>query len=111
MFRKAYFSLILLAVCGMAVLGQTAATSGTVAMEGTNAPVAGAMVEAYRTDVKQSPLSTKTNKKGEFAFAGLILGAEYAIAVSGPGIAPTVYSGVKPGQERLVIKVTAGDGH
>jgi tetratricopeptide (TPR) repeat protein len=114
MFRKVYFSFLLLAclslISGGTVLGQTATTSGTAEMEGTKAPVAGAVVEAYRTDVKLAPLSTKTNKKGEFTFAGLILGAEYAFAISGPGINPTVYSGVKAGQERIVITVSPGDG-
>lgn len=115
MFRKAYFSFILLTCASLAgsltAFGQVATTSGTVEIEGTHAPAAGALVEAYRTDVKLAPLSTKTNKKGEFTFAGLILGAEYAIAVSGPGIAPTVYSNVKAGQERLVITTATGDGH
>jgi len=114
MFRKVYFSCVLLVAvvaCSVVTFGQLATTSGIVEMDGSHAPVVGAVVEAYRMDVKQSPLSTKTSKKGDFAFAGLILGAEYAIAVSGPGIAPTVYSNVKAGQERLVIKVTGGDGH
>ncbi len=116
MFRKAFISLILVlsavVVCGQAVFAQgtTATTFGTVEMQGTHAPVAGATVEAYRTDLKQAPYSAKTNKKGEFTFAGLMLGAEYALAVSGPGLSPTVYPGVKAGQERLVITVTAGDG-
>ena len=114
MFRKGYFSVLLLACTallgGLSAFGQTAPTNGTIQMEGTKAPVAAAVVEAYRTDVKQAPLSTKTNKKGEFVFAALFLGTEYAIAVSGPGINPTVYSGVKAGQERLVISVSAGDG-
>jgi tetratricopeptide (TPR) repeat protein len=115
MFRKVYFSFLLLAclslISGGHAFGQnTASTSGTVEMEGTKAPVAGAVVEAYRTDVKLAPLSAKTNKKGEFTFAGLILGAEYAFAISGPGINPTVYSGVKAGQERIVIIVAPGDG-
>jgi tetratricopeptide (TPR) repeat protein len=115
MFRKGYFSFLLLTCTallgGLSAVGQTATTNGTVLMEGTKAPVVGAVVEAYRTDLKQTPLATKTNKKGEFAFAALFLGPEYAIAVSGPGINPTVYSGVKAGQERLVITVSAGDGH
>jgi tetratricopeptide (TPR) repeat protein len=116
MFRKAYYSFVLLAcaviICGTTVFGQTTgATSGTVEMDGTKAPVAGALVEAYRTDVKLAPLTTKTSKSGDFTFAGLLLGAEYALAVSGPGIAPAVYAGVKAGQDRIIISVSAGDGH
>ena len=57
-----------------------------------------------------SPLTSKTSKKGDFTFAGLILGAEYALAVSGPGISPTVFSGIKAGQEHVVISVSPGDG-
>src|SRR2546423_2942466 len=102
MFRKAYFYFVLLVVvvisCGIAAFGQTATTSGVVEMEGTHAPVAGATVEAYRTDVKLAPLSAKTSKKGDFTFPGLILGADYAFAVSGPGISPTVFPGAHAGQ-------------
>ena len=115
MFQRRHFSILLLAgivlAGGLSIFAQTSPTNGTIVMEGTKAPVAGAVVEAYRMDLKQSPLSTKTNQKGEFAFAALFLGTEYAFAVSGPGVNPTVYSGVKAGQERLVISVSPGDGH
>jgi tetratricopeptide (TPR) repeat protein len=115
MFRKAYFPFILLVaiavVSGRAAMAQTTAPiSGTVEMEGTHAAVAGVTVEAFRTDVKLAPFATKTSKKGEFTFAGLLLGAEYALGVSGPGISPTVYPGVKAGQEHIVVSVSAGDG-
>jgi tetratricopeptide (TPR) repeat protein len=114
MFRKTLFLITVFACAlsfgSMAAFAQYAPVSGSVEMAGTKAPVAGAQVEIYRTDVKQSFPATKTNKKGEFTFAGVPLGAEYAIAVSGPGIAPMVYSGVRSGQEHIVISVGAGDG-
>jgi len=96
----------------LAAFGQYAPTSGKVVMQkadGTKEPVAGALVEVYRTDVKGGSPPSKTNKKGDFSFAGLMLGGEYTFAVSAPNAAPVLYP-VKPGQENIVIVMAPGDG-
>lgn len=118
MFTKRYpIVLLVLVLClagGAVVFAQTAPTRGEVKLrkaDGTEVPVADAVVDAYRTDItKGSMPSAKTNKRGEFTFAGFTLGHIYALAVSGPGIGPRVRPNVKAGQENLVIIVNEGDG-
>ena len=116
MFRKSLFTLVIcigmVLSVQLAAFGQYAPTSGKVVMQkadGTKEPVAGALVEVYRTDVKGGSPPSKTNKKGDFSFAGLMLGGEYTFAVSAPNAAPVLYP-VKPGQENIVIVMAPGDG-
>jgi len=119
MFRRSYFSFVfgglavLLAV-NIASFSQTGApVSGRVEMQkadGTHEPVAGALIEAYRTDVKGSLPSSKTNKKGEFNFVSFPFGAEFGLIVSCATCAPIAFPNVKAGAERLVITVSPGDG-
>ncbi|MGI8882772.1 MAG: hypothetical protein ACR2IA_00825, partial [Pyrinomonadaceae bacterium] len=78
MFRKNYYTFLLATALfltsGLAVLAQTSPVRGRVELvkaDGTKEPVAGAMVEPFRTDAKGKAPSAKTNKKGEFSFAGL----------------------------------------
>jgi len=79
--------------------------------DGTETPVAGALVESYRTDLgKGAGPSATTNKKGEFSFVGFQLGSTYALAVSGPGINPVVEPKVKAGMDNVTIIVSEGDG-
>lgn len=117
MFRKSLMSLVFavatLAVTGSTVFAQNAPVSGTVEMtkaDGTRVPVEGALVEAFRTDIKASSPPAKTGKKGEFSFAGLTLGQTFILSVSAPGAQPTYLPGVKAGQERLLIVLNPGDG-
>ena len=117
MFRK---SLISLFVASFAIIAgvssafaQNAPVTGTVELakaDGTRGPVEGALVEVFRTDIKSSSPPAKTNKRGEFSFAGLQLGATYILSVSGPGGTPTFITGVKAGQEKLLITMQPGDG-
>src|SRR6187549_2719092 len=116
MFRKLLFTFVIcigmVLSVQLAAFGQYAPTSGKVVMQkadGTKEPVAGALVEVYRTDVKGGSPPSKTNKKGDFSFAGLMLGGEYTFAVSAPNAAPVLYP-VKPGQENIVIVMAPGDG-
>src|SRR4051794_30101998 len=103
MFRRSYltflFALAATLVAAGATFGQNAPVSGTVELNtnGTKTPVAGALVEVYRIDIKTTLPAAKTGKKGDFAFAGLPLGGTYALAVSAPGCAPAVFPGVKAG--------------
>jgi tetratricopeptide (TPR) repeat protein len=73
-------------------------------------PVAGALVEVYRMDIKASLPAAKTNKRGDFAFAGLPLGASFVISVSAPGASPSVIRNVKAGMEKLAVTLYEGDG-
>ena len=119
MFTSKYFSLILataLFVCGAAAaFSQTAAVRGVVKVhkaDGTEVPVAGALVEPYRTDISKGSLPpAKTNKRGEFSFVGFMLGQTYALAVSGEGIAAVVQPNIKAGREDVLIVTSEGNGH
>ncbi len=118
MFRKNYFTFLLaiaLFLVGGAttMFAQTAPVRGQVVMkkaDGTTEPVAGAVVEVYRTDVKAKLPSSKTDKKGYFNFAGLPLGANFAFSISAEKIKPEIIPNIKAGRDNLVINVVEGDG-
>lgn len=117
MFRKSFISLVfvaaLIVAAQISILGQNAPVNGTVELEkpdGTREPVANALIEVFRTDIKTGFPSAKTGKKGEFAYAGLPLGGKFAFSVSAPGCAPTILPEVKAGQEKLLITMKPGDG-
>lgn len=117
MFRKNYFIFLLATVLfttsGLAVFAQTAPVAGKVVLkkaDGTTEPVAGALVEVFRTDIKGTLPSDKTNKKGEFAFAGLPLGATFVLSISAPNAKPGYYPNVKAGNDKLLITIVEGDG-
>jgi hypothetical protein len=104
MFRKDYFKLILalalIVIGGSVIFAQTAPVSGKVELQkadGTKVPVQGALVEVYRVDIKSTMPSDKTDKKGNFSFAGLPLGATFVLSVSAPGAKPGYLQNVKPG--------------
>lgn len=78
--------------------------------DGTDAPVAGAVVDVYRTDMK-AKYETKTDKKGNFVFAGLPFIGTYLVAVSAPNASPTFLPNIKAGRGQDVnFTLTAGDG-
>lgn len=117
MFRKNYFTFLLtlslLLAGSLAVFAQTAPVTGKIVIkkaDGTTEPVVDALVEAFRTDIKAKFPSDKTNKKGEFSFAGLPLGAVIVLSVSAPNASPNYLPNVRAGSERLVITLTEGDG-
>ncbi|CAN5811927.1 hypothetical protein BH20PSE1_BH20PSE1_27320 [soil metagenome] len=118
MFRKSFFTILF--ITGLVVMGQTqllaqyAAITGKVELQqddNTRVPVAGALIEVFRTDIKTRAPSAKTNKKGEFSFAGAQFGATYTFSVSAPNCAPNFYSGIKAGQENISIILTPGNGN
>jgi tetratricopeptide (TPR) repeat protein len=113
MIRKSLFALFIVAAVSLAAFAQTAPVRGVVEMtgaDGKKVPVAGALVEVFRTDIKGKLPSAKTDKKGVFVFAGLPLGATFTLSVSGAGISPTTYPNVKAGREDIAISTVAGDG-
>ncbi len=117
MFRKNYlisFLTIALFLMGSIVaFAQNAPIRGRVELtkkDGTKVPVAGAVVEVYRIDVKTKFDPGKTDKKGIFAFAGLPFGAQLVLSISAPNINPEIQGGIKAGMEDILIPVTEGDG-
>lgn len=117
MFRKNYFNFLLaialFLIGGINIFAQTAPVHGRVEMkkaDGTTAPVPEALVEVYRMDQKSKLPTDKTDKKGNFAFAGLTVGPKYVLAISGTGISPTIYPNVPAGADNFVISVSEGDG-
>lgn len=118
MFRKNHFTTLftiaLFLTGSVAAYAQTTSpVSGRIELkkaDGATEPVSGATVEVFRVDIKSKGPATKTNKKGEFTFAGVQLGGVYIISVSAPNIAPTYLPNVKAGLDNVVISVTPGDG-
>jgi tetratricopeptide (TPR) repeat protein len=80
-------------------------------VDGKQVPVADVLVEPYRIDVDsgKSP-ATKTNKNGEFSFAGFPLGHKFVLALSGATISPAISPTVQGGMEAVQIVVFPGDG-
>ena len=64
---------ILVASAAVTSVAQVGELRGTVMMkqaDGQKVPVADAQIDVFRTDIK-GEYKTKTNKKGEFVFAGI----------------------------------------
>jgi tetratricopeptide (TPR) repeat protein len=116
MFRKICSFLMVSAAVSLAavnVFAQSAPVSGKVEKQnpdGTREPVANALIEVYRVDIKAGFPSARTNRRGEFSFAGLPFAAEFVFAVSAPGCAPTVFSNVRAGMDKILITMYPGDG-
>jgi tetratricopeptide (TPR) repeat protein len=76
---------------------QTTQGDGTVTLKqanGTTAPVAGATVTFYRTDIASKPITVKTGKDGRYTLVGLALTGRYTITVSAPGARPSYLANV-----------------
>lgn len=104
---------ILLACASLTAVAQVGELRGHVWMQqadGQKVPVADAQIDVFRTDMK-AEYKTKTNKKGEFVFAGLPFIGTYVVAASHPTAKPNFVPGVKAGRDVPVeITVTQGDG-
>jgi hypothetical protein len=117
MFRKYFFLTLaassLLFVSVLVASAQTGELRGHVKLkqaDGTMVPGADAAIDVYRTDLS-GKYNTKTNKKGEFVFAGLPYVGTYIIGVSLPGATPDFQPNVKVGRDvdyELVLQ--PGDG-
>lgn len=117
MFRKNYFttflSIAILFVAATAVFAQTGPVSGRVEMkkaDGSVVPVTDATIDVYRTDIKGKLPSLKTNKKGEFNYAGMLVGGTFALSVSAPNARPELVPNIKAGMERIVVTLSEGNG-
>ncbi len=93
-----------------AQLGQLRGSVKLIGADGTAAPLASAAIDVYRTDIS-GEYHTKTDKKGEWVFAGLPFVGTYVVSVSAAGAAPQAKSGVKAGREIPVdVTLAPGDG-
>ncbi len=116
MLRKSIFAtLASIAVLTSALVAsaQTGELRGHVIMtqaDGTTVPASDAVIDVFRTDLA-GKYPTKTNKKGEFVFAGLPYTGTYIIAVSHPTSQPNWLGDVKAGRGiDYEIKLSPGDG-
>ena len=117
MIGRYFYGFIAVAILVMSVsvtaFAQVGELRGHVLMQqadGQKVPLADAQIDVYRTDIK-GKYNTKTNKKGEFVFAGLPFTGTYAIAVSHPTASPNWLPNVQAGRDvDYEITVTPGDG-
>jgi len=104
---------ILVAAASMTTFAQVGELRGVVMMEqadGQKVPLADAQIDVFRTDIS-SKYNTKTNKKGEFVFAGLPFVGTYTVAASHPTAAPSWVGGIKAGRDVPVsLTLKPGDG-
>ena len=79
--------------------------------DGTSAPLAGAVIDVFRTDIG-GKYETKTDKRGQFVFAGIPFTGDYIIAASAPNAAPYAKGGAKAGRDvDYELPLVTGDGH
>ena len=106
-------SLALLMVAAIGAQAQTGQLRGHVVIkqaDGTSVPASEAAIDVYRTDL-QGTYTTKTNKKGEFVFAGLPFVGTYIVAASHPQASPSWIPNVKAGRDiDYELSLSPGDG-
>ena len=104
---------IVIASASLTTFAQVAELRGKVVMQqadGQKVPLAGAQIDVFRTDM-QAKYDTKTDKKGDFVFAGLPFIGIYTVVASHPTARPNFLPGVRVGQGNIIeIVVTPGDG-
>lgn len=118
MFRKNYylfvFAIALFLGSNIAIFAQTTSEiSGRVELkkvDGTTEPVAGALIEVYRTDKKVTLPSVKTDAAGNFTVSGVPNEGEYVLAVSGEKIKTEVSDIISFGAKNVNFLVSPGDG-
>lgn len=94
--RFAAAALVVFALAA-AASAQVTGVSGKVLLkkaDGTTAPLPGATVKFYRTDIKQE-FEVKSDKSGRYAHAGLPLVGTFTVVISGPGAKPTYKIGFR----------------
>ncbi len=117
MFRRNFFPVLasFALVISSAILAsaQSGQLRGHVVLkqaDGTVVPAADAAIEVYRLD-PTGKYPNKTNKKGEFVYAGLPFVGDYVITVSMPGAQPYWLPNVKVGRDvDYRIELSPGDG-
>ena len=117
MIGKYFFGALAVAVlvlfASISAVAQVGELRGTVIMkqaDGSKVPLADAQIDVFRTDIK-GEYKTKTNKKGEWVFAGIPFVGTYIVAASHPTASPNFMPGVKAGRGiGIEIEVTPGNG-
>ena len=103
--------LVLSAVTASAQTGQLRGHVIFKQADGTSSKPADVVIDVYRTDLS-GVYHTKTDKRGEFVFAGLPFIGNYIIAASLPNAMPTFQDKVKVGRDiDFEIVLNPGDGH
>ena len=108
------FAAVVLTFAAVAASAQTGPLRGTVKLigaDGNPAPVAGATIDVYRTDIT-GEWHTKSDKKGDWVFAGLPLVGTYVVSVSAPGAQPNATGGVRivNRDTPMDVVLSSGDG-
>jgi tetratricopeptide (TPR) repeat protein len=109
-----FSSIIAIAVLALSALtasAQTGALRGHVVQkkaDGTSVKAAGAQIDVFRSDMAGA-YHTKTDKNGEFVFAGLPFIGTYIVAASMPGAQPYAMRNVKVGRD-IDYEVILGPG-
>ncbi|MDX6402670.1 MAG: hypothetical protein QOH70_125 [Blastocatellia bacterium] len=100
-----------LALSAVTASAQTGQLRGHVVVkqaDGTTVKGADAVIDVYRTDISGA-FHTKTDKKGEFVFAGLPFVGTYIVAASLPNASPYAMRNVKVGRD-IDYEVVLGPG-
>src|SRR5215813_6185066 len=104
---------ILVASASLTAVAQVGELRGHVWMkqaDGQTVPLADAQIDVFRTDMS-GKYNTKTNKKGEFVFAGLPFVGTYTVAANHPPARPNFVQGIRAGKDiDCEVVVTPGDG-
>ena len=98
---RALAAVLLLLSCAAIASAQVVPASGKVTLkqaDGTVVPVQGATVEIYRTDISGKYV-TKTDKSGNYIYAGIPFGGTYTIIVSAPNARPDFVANVRLSQQ------------
>lgn len=116
--RRSYVFTVMAAVAVllfsvMLVSAQTEQMRGSVKLVGADGkptPVPGAIIDVWRTDMK-AEFHTKSDKKGEWVFAGLPFVGKYTVSVSAPGASPWARGELKARADQPIeIVLSPGDG-
>ena len=103
----------ILVLSAIAASAQTGQLRGHVLLkqaDGTTVKAADAVIDVFRIDLSGA-YHTKTDKKGEFVFAGLPFIGTYVVTASLPNAAPGFVKGVKVGRDvDYEIVLSPGDG-
>jgi len=94
------------------VSAQTSELRGRVTTKdssGKEVPVAEAQIDVFRTDLP-GEYKTKTDKKGNFVFAGLPFVGRYIISISAPGMAPQARGDIRADGQDKTFTLFPGDG-
>lgn len=94
-------ALVFGAYAASTVSAQVVQATGRVMLrqaDGTEAPLQGATVTFYRTDIR-GRYETRTSRDGRYVYAAIPFGGTFTIVVSGPGARPTYSAGIRVNQQ------------